>query len=209
MYWQDRLLSYLTIFCLFAFWFFAFTCVQWCPTLGDPMACSPLGFSVHGILQERILKWVAIPSSRGSSWSRNRTHVSCTSFFGKQVLYPCTTREALLSQVSNSKFTSSYKISAASFGIKYFIWWDKMQEIDSLRCQILDPWRLPWSLDQGPGLITQELLCSRVLLKWKRGRESFWHGHQKGMESAPLASLRKGSYILFQLVITITNVSRM
>ena len=114
-------------------------------------------------------------------------------------------------RLGNSKFTSSYKISAASFGIKYFIWWDKMQEIDSLRCQILDPWRLPWSLDQGPGLITQELLCSRVLLKWKRGRESFWHGHQKGMESAPLASLRKGSYILFQLVITISqkNVSRM
>ena len=33
----------------------------------DPMDCSPLGFSVHGILQARILEWVAMPFSRGSS----------------------------------------------------------------------------------------------------------------------------------------------
>ena len=36
-----------------------------------------------------------------------------------------------------------------------------------------------------PGLITQELLCSRVLLKWKRDRESFWHRHQKGGGECP------------------------
>ena len=40
---------------------------QSCPTLGDPMDCSPPGSFVHGILQTRILKWVAIPFSRGSS----------------------------------------------------------------------------------------------------------------------------------------------
>ena len=38
-----------------------------CPTLCDSMDCSPPGSSVHGILQERILEWVAIPFSRGSS----------------------------------------------------------------------------------------------------------------------------------------------
>ena len=37
------------------------------PTLCDPMDCSPPGSSVHGILQARILEWVATPSSRGSS----------------------------------------------------------------------------------------------------------------------------------------------
>ena len=47
------------------------------PTLCDPMDCSPPGSSVHGILQERILKWVAMPSSRGASQSRERTHISC------------------------------------------------------------------------------------------------------------------------------------
>ena len=40
---------------------------QSCLTLCDPMVCSPLGFSVHGILQARKLEWVAIPFSRGSS----------------------------------------------------------------------------------------------------------------------------------------------
>ena len=41
--------------------------VESCPTLGDPMDWSPPGPSVHGILQARILEWVAMPSSRGSS----------------------------------------------------------------------------------------------------------------------------------------------
>ena len=40
---------------------------QLCPTLCNPMDCSPPGSSVHGILQTRILEWVAMPSSRGSS----------------------------------------------------------------------------------------------------------------------------------------------
>ena len=40
---------------------------QLCLTLSDPMDCSPAGSSVHGILQARILEWVAIFSSRGSS----------------------------------------------------------------------------------------------------------------------------------------------
>ena len=42
------------------------------------MDCSPPGSSVHGILQARILEWVAMPSSKGSPWSRDWTHVSCT-----------------------------------------------------------------------------------------------------------------------------------
>ena len=49
---------------------------QSCPTLCDPMDCSPPGSSVRGILQARILEWVATPSSRGSSPPRDRTHVS-------------------------------------------------------------------------------------------------------------------------------------
>ena len=50
---------------------------QSCPTLWDPMNRSLLGSSVHGILQARILKWVAIPFFRGSSWPRDWTWVSC------------------------------------------------------------------------------------------------------------------------------------
>ena len=47
------------------------------PTLCDPMDYSPPGSSVHGILQARILEWVAISFSRGSSWPRDQTQVSC------------------------------------------------------------------------------------------------------------------------------------
>ena len=50
---------------------------QSCPTLWDPMDGSPPGSSVHGILQARILEWVAIAFSRGSSQPRDRTQVSC------------------------------------------------------------------------------------------------------------------------------------
>ena len=45
--------------------------LQWCLTLCNPMDCSPPGFSVHRILQARVLEWVVIPSSRGSSQSRD------------------------------------------------------------------------------------------------------------------------------------------
>ena len=47
------------------------------PTLCDPMDCSPPGSSVHGILQTRILEWIAISFSRGSSWPKYRIQISC------------------------------------------------------------------------------------------------------------------------------------
>ena len=50
---------------------------QSCLTLCDPVVCSLPGSSVHGIFQARILEWVAISFSRGSSRPKNRTWVSC------------------------------------------------------------------------------------------------------------------------------------
>ena len=50
---------------------------QSCPTLWESMDCSQPGFSVHGILQARILEWVVSSFSRGSSQPRDRTWVSC------------------------------------------------------------------------------------------------------------------------------------
>ena len=52
--------------------------IQSCPTLCDPMDCSPPDSSVHGILQARILEKVAILFSRGPSWPWDQTSVSCT-----------------------------------------------------------------------------------------------------------------------------------
>ena len=66
-------------------------CAQPCPTLCDPMGCSPLGFSVHGISQARILECIAISLSKRSSWSRDWSHVSWIDMW---VLYHWATREA-------------------------------------------------------------------------------------------------------------------
>ena len=66
-------------------------CVCWvtksCPTLCDPMDCSPPGSSDHGTFQARVLTWVDISSSRGSSWPRDWTHVSCISCIGRWIVY--------------------------------------------------------------------------------------------------------------------------
>ena len=61
---------------------------QSCLTLCYPMDC---GSSVRGILQARIVWWVAISSSRGSSWPRDWTHISCV---GRQILYHWATLES-------------------------------------------------------------------------------------------------------------------
>ena len=67
---------------------------QSCLTFQDPMDCGPPGTPVNGILQARILEWVAISSSRGSSQPRDGTHISCISCIGRQTLYHCATWEA-------------------------------------------------------------------------------------------------------------------
>ena len=51
--------------------------LQLCLTLCDPMDQSPPSFSVHGIHQARVLEWIAIHSSKGSSQPRDQTWVSC------------------------------------------------------------------------------------------------------------------------------------
>ena len=77
-----------------SFYFLSFVCacvcaklLQLCLTLCDPMDSSPPGSSVHGILQARILEWVAMPSSRGSSRPRDRTCVSYISCIGRRVFF--------------------------------------------------------------------------------------------------------------------------
>ena len=64
---------------------------QLCLTLCDPMDCSPPGSSTHGIIQARILEWVAISSSKGSSWPRDWPCICC---IGRWILYQWATREA-------------------------------------------------------------------------------------------------------------------
>ena len=60
--------------------------LQSCPTLCKPTVCSLQGSFVHGVSQARILEWVAVPSSRGSSRPRDRTCISYVSCIGRQFL---------------------------------------------------------------------------------------------------------------------------
>ena len=65
-------------------------CAQSFSTLCHPMACSPPASSVHGLSQVRVLEWVAISFSRGSSHPRDQT-IFCIAMW---ILYHCTTSEA-------------------------------------------------------------------------------------------------------------------
>ena len=92
-----------------------------CLTFCDLMNCIPPGSSVHGISQARISEWVAISFSRGSSWPRDRTCISCT---GRWILYHWATWEAQLSFFFSSLFKpklsrcgqwESFQIATVSF----------------------------------------------------------------------------------------------
>ena len=68
---------------------YVYVCMH--PVVSDsfcgPIDCGLSGSSVHGILQARILEWVAISSSGGSFQPRDRTHISSVSCIDRQVLY--------------------------------------------------------------------------------------------------------------------------
>ena len=61
--------------------------LQSCPTLCDPVDYGSPGSSVRGIFQARIQEWFAMPSFRGSSWPRDRTHIFYVSCTGRQVFF--------------------------------------------------------------------------------------------------------------------------
>ena len=84
----------------------------------QPMDCSSPGSSVHGILQARILECIAISSSIGSSWPRDRTLVSCIFCIDKQILYHRALREDPLHwhlYKTGCTFLHHKSVSAAEF----------------------------------------------------------------------------------------------
>ena len=87
-------IHHLSIFFFHLGHFFVCACSvpQSCSTLNNPMDCSPPGSSVLGISQARILEWIAISFSRGSSQSKDRVCVPT----GRQILYHCATWVAIL-----------------------------------------------------------------------------------------------------------------
>ena len=74
-----------------------------CSTLWDPMDCSLPGSSVRGIFQARILEWIVMPSSRGSSWPRDWTCVS----YGEILFFPI--------QISLNNFCHSNNLNGSKY----------------------------------------------------------------------------------------------
>ena len=71
--------------------------------LCDPLDCSLSGSSIQGIFQARILEWIAISSSRGSSRTRDKTPITCSSCIHRQILYYQANWEVPLSNLLRSK----------------------------------------------------------------------------------------------------------
>ena len=76
-------------------------------TLCDPMNYSPPGSSVHGILQARVLEWVAISFFKGSSWPRDPTWVSCIAG-GFITIWATREPQQYLTHSQKTKFTFKY-----------------------------------------------------------------------------------------------------
>ena len=74
-------------------------------SLQDPMVCSLPGSSVHEIFTARILEWIGISYSRGSSQPKDQTHVPCVSCIGRWIFYYCTIWE------SPDKGVGTYKVT--------------------------------------------------------------------------------------------------
>ena len=109
---------------------------QSCPTLCDPIGCSLSGSSVHGIFQARVLEWIVISFSKGSSRPRNRTRVSPIA--GRRFTV-WATREALLGVYCLSLptalgFKPGYTLETSR---KLYL---LILIFEAVACEILVPW---------------------------------------------------------------------
>ena len=131
---------------------------QLCPTLCDPMDCSLPGSSVHGILQGRILEWIAISFSRGSSQSRDRTQVSC---IAGRFFTIWATREACLCWGLREYFFEDFFFSYMdNFWNLYWI----CHNIVSVLCFVFFffwPWHM-WALSS----LTTDWTCTLSIGRW-------------------------------------------
>ena len=109
------------------------------------LTCSPPGSSVHGISQARILEWVTMLSSRGSSWPRDQTCVSC---IGRQILYHWANWEAH----TDLRFQQLWILESPESRGKKEGWnspWPTRREVFSMHTNELHSWtRLSWT--RGP-----------------------------------------------------------
>ena len=126
--------------------------LQSCPTLQDPVDCSLPGSSVHGILQVGILEWVAMFSSRGSSWPRDQTCVSYVSCIAGRFF----TAEPLGKQEPIQATNQNSKCDGASTLIS--IW--------KTAGKIVSPFLCPWQPQPSVSQEGDPQLPSTLLVPW-------------------------------------------
>ena len=143
-------------------------------TLCDPMDCSLPGSSVHGILQARILEWVAISSSGASYWPKDWTHISC---FAGGFFYHWVTWEALWDLYLTAYLRTS--LVAQRFKrlprmqetrVRSLGWEDPLEKEMATHFSTL-AWRIPWR--EEPGRL-QPMGSQRVRHDWATSLHSLW-----------------------------------
>ena len=128
--------------------------IQSCLTL-----CDPMDYTVHGILQARILEWVAFPFSRGSSQFRDRTQVSCLS---GGLFISWATREAQMTKKDLLYSTGNYT--------QYFVITYKGQKIWKNYIYIYTHTNISKSLCHTPG--TNNHIINQLGFNFKKGKKS-------------------------------------
>ena len=134
---------------------------QGCLTPYNPMDCSPPGSFVHGIFQARLLEWVSIFYSRGSSQHKDRTCVSYVSCIGRWILYNCAACEA---QTCNTwPFTMKLVVNLRhERGIFFHLQWVRLLSI--VMASQMPRW---WKQCHVPtGLLSFLEISSTVFFPW-------------------------------------------
>ena len=96
-------------------------------TLCDPMDCSVPGSSFHGIVQARILEWVAIPFSRGCSSPRDQTHVSCTTDVFFTIWATWEALAVIVQSLSHVQFFVTLWAAAHQASLSFIISWNLLR----------------------------------------------------------------------------------
>ena len=127
---------------------------QSCPTLCDSVDCSPPGSSIHGILQARILEWVAISFSRGSSRPRDRNQVSriagrCFKLWANIALHKHNTEIKNNIEIKLVLYLIILEGHGPLKGLMTVYEWNKQQNLVIGKCHVLIYHFLPWKSRLG------------------------------------------------------------
>ena len=122
--------------------------LQSCPTFCDPLDCRPPGSSVLGILQARVLEWVAMPSFKESSQPRDQNQVPCIAdgFFTVWVTRDCVIGSGFEKPLKTIKTTWKHKMMLKSLNCRGFSsGWNNFCFIKIILCVvIMDHRRRQW-----------------------------------------------------------------